>query len=172
MHDRLTAGDTLNFTYTSADYPASAGWVLKLRLVQRGQGVPVTVTGAASGADHRVTVASAVTSTWQPGAYGWAVWVEKAGERFTLQSGQCVIAADPAQAEEAADSRTHARKMLDAIEAVLEGRATSAQAEYEIAGRRVKYIPMAELMQLRSQYAWMVKNEAPTSTAGRLLVRL
>lgn len=172
LQDQITAGDTLNYTVSVPQYPATAGWVLKLRLVPRSTGVAATYTAAASGADHRVTVSAAVTATWVAGAYGWATWVEKAGERYSLQSGQVTVLADPAQALESADTRTHAQKVLDAVQAVIEGRASSTQAEYQIAGRAVKHIPMAELLALRDRYAWMVRAEKSPATAGILNVRL
>lgn len=56
---------------------------------------------------------------------------------------------------------THAEKMLTAIEAWLEGKDPGV-AEYEISGRRMKYIPMAELLKLRNYY----RAEARRATAA------
>ncbi|SFO63572.1 hypothetical protein SAMN05216567_101887 [Variovorax sp. OK605] len=75
----------------------------------------------------------------------------------------------------AGDVRSHARRTLDAIEAVLEGRATSATAEYEINGRRLKYIPLNELHAMRSKYQREVAAEegksGPRGVSGRIAVR-
>jgi hypothetical protein len=67
----------------------------------------------------------------------------------------------------ATDGRTHARKVLDAIEAVIEGRATSEVAEYQIAGRELRYIPIPELLQLRDKYRGEVLREDAASRAAR-----
>jgi hypothetical protein len=68
--------------------------------------------------------------------------------------------------------------MLEAVNATLEGRATSATAEYEIAGRKIKYIPMPELLTLRDRLRRDVAAEDAASDAaagmpgkGRIYVR-
>ena len=70
------------------------------------------------------------------------------------------------------------RPALEAIEATLSGRATSATAEYEIAGRRLKYIPLPELITLRDRYRMDVAREDAAAQVGnglpdkrRVLVR-
>lgn len=54
---------------------------------------------------------------------------------------------------------THAQRMLDAIEAALEGRVTADVQSYQISGRSITKIPIAELMTLRKQYMVEVANE-------------
>lgn len=168
MQDTLVAGDTLNYTAQVPDYPATAGWTFRVRFVPRstgvGSGVAHTATATASGSDYVVQVAAAVTATWAAGRYGWASWVEKAGERYTLASGQITVQADPANAAVGADSRTHAERVLDAVEAVIEGRATQAQSEMQLGERALKYIPMAELLAVRDRYRWEVRAQ---QTAAR-----
>jgi hypothetical protein len=180
MQTTLTAGDTLNYPALVPDYPASAGWALKLRLVPRGttpgSGVATTITAVADGDGYRVQVSAAVTATWAAGPYTWSSWVEKAGERYTQQSGQITVLPDPAAMAAGTDTRTHAAKVLDAVESVLEGRASQSHLELEIAGRKLKFIPMAELLAVRDRYRWEVRNQQAAATgqpgAGKMLVRL
>lgn len=54
---------------------------------------------------------------------------------------------------------SHARTMLGAIEAVLEGRITSDMEQYLIAGRQVTKIPISELIVLHSKYKRDVARE-------------
>jgi len=54
---------------------------------------------------------------------------------------------------------SHAKTMLDAIEAVLEGRITSDIEEYTIAGRQITKIPIIELKKLRDEYRAEYKKE-------------
>ena len=50
------------------------------------------------------------------------------------------------------DDRTHARTVLDAIEAVIESRATKDQERYSIAGRELWRTPIPTLLKLRQHY--------------------
>ena len=54
---------------------------------------------------------------------------------------------------------THAKTMLDAIEAVLEGRIDSDVEQYQIAGRQITKIPVSELHELRKKYLAEYKKE-------------
>lgn len=180
MQDTLIAGDTLNYQATAPAYPPSAGWVLRVRFTPRavgvGSGVAYTANATAAGDLFTVQVAASVTATWAAGRYGWASWVERAGERYTLASGQLLVQADPATAAVGADSRSHAERVLDAVEAVIEGRATAAQSELQIGQRALKFIPMAELLAVRDRYRWEVRNQHAAArglpSAGSLVVRL
>ena len=148
MLEELIAGDTLDFIDSVPEYPPADGWTLKYQLVPRfttPTQVPITLTASTSGSDYRVQEAAGVTATWKPGAYAWARWVEKAGPiRQSLGSGQVVIKTDPAAAVQGYDGRSHARKVLESINAVLEGRATQDQEEYTIGSRSLKRTPIAK----------------------------
>jgi len=55
--------------------------------------------------------------------------------------------------------KSHARKVLDAIEATIEGTASVAQSEMTINGRSIKYQSPEQLLILRSTYKREVANE-------------
>lgn len=148
------AGDTAKWLRSLDDYPASQSWVLTYTLVSAAQ--RYTFTATASGNDHLVNVAAATTTTWAPGTYTWVARASKAGEVFTVGSGTMVVRPSFAAA---VDARSHARKVLEAIEAVLEGRASSEVAQYEIAGRSLRYIEPSELLKLRDRYRAEVARE-------------
>jgi hypothetical protein len=57
------------------------------------------------------------------------------------------------------DTRTHARKVLDAIEAVIEGRATKDQYEYQIQGRMLRLTPLPDLIKFRQLYKAEMQRE-------------
>jgi hypothetical protein len=48
--------------------------------------------------------------------------------------------------------RSHAKIVLDSIEAVLENRATMDQSSMSIAGRSLSRTPLPDLMELRDRY--------------------
>ena len=54
---------------------------------------------------------------------------------------------------------SHYKTMLDAIEAVLEGRITSDVESYQIAGRQIAKIPIIELKNLHAYYLGKVNQE-------------
>lgn len=147
----LRAGDTWKWTRSLADYPAGT-WTLKYRFKNAAGGFEITA--AQSGTDHAVTVAASASAAYAAGTYDWVSWVESGSEKYSVASGVLVVLADfrATAADVAHDGRSHARIVLDAIEAVIEGRASKDQEEYEIAGRRLKRTPIPTLLKLRQHY--------------------
>lgn len=82
-------------------------------------------------------------------------FVEKSGERHTVFSGKIEILPDLEAQGSSYDGRSHVKKVLDAIEAVLENRATKEIEESTIEGVQIKRIPHEQLIAMRSKYfAW------------------
>ena len=147
----LRSGDTWTWTKTLDDYPATA-WTLKYRFKSAAGGFEIVAT--ASGSDHAATVAAATSAGYAAGTYTWVAWVEGGtAEKYTVGQGSTEILPDYRNglATVALDDRSHAAKTLAAIEAWIEGR-DQGVAEYEIAGRRMKYIPIGDLLKLRQRY--------------------
>jgi hypothetical protein len=165
MQAILIAGDTLDFMTTVPDYPATAGWTLTYRLAPRTAGTAISFPATALGSDYRVQVAAVTTAGWAAGEYSWAAYVSKAGNRFTVDAGTITIQPDPGVVA-TSDTRSHARRVLAAIEAVIEGRATRDQEEYTIGNRSLKRTPIRDLLTLRDRY----KSEVNAEDAGRRLL--
>lgn len=170
---RIVAGDTAKWIKQLGDYSAADGWVLTYTLVNATQ--RYTITGTAAGTDHLVTAAAAITAGWVAGDYSYRAQVAKAAEVFTVATGRITV--EPTFAA-ATDGRSQARRTLEAVEATLEGRASSAVAEYQIAGRMLKNIPLTELLALRDRLRFDVLREeaaeraaAGLSPKGRITVR-
>lgn len=151
----VNAGDTWRWTRSLDDYPASEGWVLSYTLINGTAKISISAT--ASGDDHAVTVSAATSAGYTAGTYDWRARVTKAGEVYTVGEGRLTVR--NAYAGSTFDARSHARKTLDAIEAVIEGRASSSTLEYSIAGRSLKHIPVSDLLALRDRYRAEVKRE-------------
>lgn len=174
----LRAGDTWKWRREDlADYPAPT-WTLKYRFKSAAGGFEVVA--AASGALHQVTVAASTTAGFAAGTYSWAAWVESGAEQYTVGSGTVTIEPNlrAGAATDALDARSHARKVLAAIEAVLEGRASRDQEEYRIGDRMLKRTPIADLLRLRALYRKEVAAEDAaaaiangTGTGRRILTR-
>lgn len=171
----LRAGDTWSWSRSLADYPASS-WTLAYSLIN-AQG-KITVTAAASGADHLVTVPAATTAGYTPGSYSASARVTSGAESYSWELPDIEVLRN-LSAETSYDDRSHARKVLDAIEAVLEGRASTDQQSVTIGDRAIVKMPVSDLLKLRDSYAGEVAGEerakriaAGMGGAARLHVRL
>ena len=157
------AGDTWAWSRTLADYPAPA-WELTYTLWSAT--AAYAITAAADGTAHSVSVAAATTAAYAPGRYEWAARVTQGADGYTIASG--VIQILPALGA-AMDTRSHARRMLDAINAMLEGRATDGDLDvvrHQI-GDRSTETDLPTLLKLRQQYAAAVQAEDAAAAAAR-----
>jgi hypothetical protein len=113
------------------------------------------------------------TAAYKAGLYRWTAVVDDGTERVTLASGLVNVLPDPAKTGAGFDPRSHARKTLEAIEAVIEGRATKDQEEYTIGNRSLKRTPTKELLEFRDKYRADVAREdiAAGRQSGKLVVR-
>ena len=164
----VTAGDTWQWQKSLADYPAGT-WTLKYYF--RGRVGDFEATAAASGLDHLVTIAKATTAGYKAGEYQWISVVNDATTRYTVERGLVLVKPDPSKTGAGFETRGHARIVLDAIEAVLESRATKDQEEYTIGSRSLKRTPLADLMKLRDRYKAMTLAEEG-KVAGKVVARL
>lgn len=158
----IRAGDTWAWTRTLDDYSA-ATWVLKYRF-KHPTATGFEIVSTASGTDHAVSVAAATTTAYTAGTWSWSAWVQDIAtglEKYTVDAGTMEILADfrSGAATTTLDDRSHARKVLTAIEAVIEGRAAKDQEEYTIAGRSLKRTPIPDLIKLHARYTAMVAGE-------------
>jgi hypothetical protein len=148
---RIIAGDTAEWLIALTDYPAPA-WTLKYVLVKDGKQIVITASQYGSTTTHHIDVSATTTDDWPEGEYSYRATVSDGIDRYSVESGTIEIVADFASATTGYDDRSFAKKALDAIEAVILGRASHAQLEYTIAGRQLKFIPPSELMDLRDRF--------------------
>lgn len=133
---------------TLTAYP-STDWALTALL--RGPS-EINLTAEPSAAGHRFVASAAETSAWVPGNYWFTVRATRGDEVAEVDSGEIVIAPDLAATASGYDGRDHARRVLDAIEAVMERRATLDQERYKINNRELWRTPIADLLVLRDRY--------------------
>lgn len=136
---RVTAGDTVVWTKSLPDYPASAGWSLAYRLINAAG--HIDIGSSASGDDHAVSESAAITASWSAGVYAWQARVTKGAERYTVASGSIEIKPNLAALSGGYDARGTWAKALDDLRAALAAWLASSGAvqEYEIAGRHMKF---------------------------------
>jgi hypothetical protein len=107
------------------------------------------------------------------GIYSYQAYVYKESgtppvisEKYTLESGQIEILPDITQAISTTDLRSHAKKVLDSIEAMLEGR-TSDVINYSIGGRSVVKMSPEELIKWRSFYKTEYEREKEAESIAK-----
>jgi hypothetical protein len=155
---KIVAGDYVQWKRELSDFPADDGWVLTYTLLNAT--TKITITAAADGADHLVTLAIATTAAYTAGEYTWQAYATKAAtsQRYKVDEGTMEVEANFA-ALSTLDARTHVKKVLDAIEAVIENRATLDQEEYSIQGRSLRRTPMEDLLTLHKRYKRLYAEE-------------
>lgn len=161
---QITAGDTAVWSRSGGNYRASDGWTLSYAFV--GIASVYSAHADADGDDYLVTIAATATLGWQPGAYTVQEYVTKGDERHTLSTARLQVLPNLAAATAGMDTRSHAQKVLDAINAWLETKAPVYGA-MEINGRKISYYPVADLLKLRDRFRREVLTEQRLAS-GRL----
>ena len=131
----------------------------------------VEISGAnitIDGSTWRVVLPSATSDDLTAGIpYRWFLTVALSGDKRVVANGWLSVVADP-RAAGGADYRTHARKMLDAIRTLLEGKPLKGdQTAYAIADRSIQRYTPAELTEWERVYASRVRQEERAEAAAR-----
>jgi len=176
----LIAGDRWAWKRTDlgSDYPP-ASYALSYSARLEGTGATeIGITASESGSDYIVEVASATTATYTAGVYHWQAYITRTAdsERVTVDEGTFEVVANRDAAT--TDPRSHVKIVLEAIEAVIESRATKDQESYTINGRSLSRTPLTELRKMRkdykAEYASELRKERIKNGkghSGRVLVR-
>lgn len=173
----VNAGDTIQWERQDlTDYLPADGWALSYVLINSA--AKITISATTSGTGYAVTVAAATSATYAAGVYAWQAYVTKTTERFKVDEGTMEVLPNFAAAT-TYDSRSHVKTVLDAIEAVIESRASVDQESYSIMGRSLKRTPMADLLKLKDRYKalYLAEQNAENAKNGkagknRILARL
>lgn len=159
--NEIMAGDTLELSLSYEGYSPSDGWLVWIAL--RGNLKSIDIKASTSGVTvdtsngcFDITVSPGTTDDYSAGDYQYSVYMYKGSptvtERHTVESGAVTIKSDLAVLTKDSDARSHVKKVLDAIEAVIENRASLDQMSYEIAGRKLSRMPIDDLLKLRDRY--------------------
>ena len=161
-----------------SDYPSSA-YTLKYSFRLDGAGsTEIEITASANGTAFKIEVGQNTTKNYTAGDYHWQAYLirNSDNERVTIDTGYIDIR--PNRDAATTDPRSHYKIVLDAVEAVLEKRATKDQEAYSINGRSLTRTSIEELMKLRDTYRGKYVAEINRHRAkkglghhGRLLTR-
>lgn len=124
-----------------------------------GGAVVVTIEATDAATEWRASLSAAVTATMAVGRWYWSAYLTRISDSARLQvdDGQLVIEAN--RVVDPSDTRSHARKVLDSIEAAIEGRAGDTVQSYTIGGRQINKMSPDELIKWRSYYLAQIAAE-------------
>jgi len=147
LPEQATSGDSVDIVLAdlSASFPVGT---YTLRLVMKLGSTPALSFDLGDvGGLHGATLSFAGAA---PGTYAYAIKATRLADNAvrTVQTGTLRLNADPASQ----DVRTHAEKVLEAIEALIEGKATKDVMSYSIAGRSLTRMSADELVKWRGHY--------------------
>lgn len=163
----LTAGDTWRWKVVAPDFPHTDGWALTYHLIGPSGGT-ISTSADASPATFLAEKSAAASANVAAGTYTWILRAVKGTDVLQVSSGAITIKEDPASA---VAELLHEEKMLQAIEAVLEGRIPDDVEEYAIHGRQLTKIPVRELKRLHAQYryeVWRLQNPGQSNPTRKV----
>ena len=139
--------EDLGSDYPTADYSL----VYNARLNNSGS-TEIEISASESGDDYLIEVASSTSANYSVGIYQWDAFITKTSDsnRIRIKSGTWEVVANLAAST--ADPRSHVKIVLDAVEAVIENRASQDQMAYSIAGRSLSRMSVDDLMLFRNRY--------------------
>lgn len=140
----------------------------------------IEITATGSGTDFLVEIPSATSAAYTVGRYRWQAYITRDSDSERVAIGAGVLEIKSNYDEDATtDTRSHARKCLDSIEAAIEAFADDAVKSYSITtgsgSRSVTRKDWSELESMRAYYKAIVdKEERKQSGAGgaKLVFRL
>ena len=142
------------------DYPADEVWVLYFELrAEAATGAAITFNSTADGKHHYFSIAKDTTVVWMPGWYKGQAYVDNGTQRFYVWEGRIEIKTDHSTQAGTFDTRTSAQKCVDAINAVLEGKATRDVLNFTVAGQTVARMTFKELIAAKDYFQSVVDEE-------------
>ncbi len=162
----ITIGETVEWEKDFADFGA-AEWTVSYYF--RGAGAGFDIVGSAVGTTHQFVISATQSATMTAGRYDYQALAVKGSEKHIVDEGIVTVKASLAVISASAtyDGRTPEKKILDAIDNLMAGKAALDQQKYLIATgvpgftsqREAERIQPSELLLLRKYYAGIVRSQ-------------
>lgn len=160
--------DAFGNPVTSADY--SLTYWLRMNGTSSGAEITGVANGVAFGHGWELTIPPAVSGAFTAGVWYWQAIASKAGgDVTTIGSGQVTVLASLSYAGSTGpyDGRSQTQQDLDAVQSAIRAMVSGgAVAEYAIGSRRLKKLPLAELLQLEAKLKAELKREQAAQMAA------
>lgn len=164
--DSFIVGDTVKWKIYLPDYLPADGWVLSYALVMSGNQQAITAADNGDGT-HLVTITAASSAGYKTGIYHWQAYVTKSGERYRVRDGSIETKPDFASLTNGYDARGHIEKVLEALKATIEGKASKDQSAYTIGNRSISRLSPEELIKWKKHYEQLYKQEVTASKIAK-----
>lgn len=145
----IIAGLNIKWTKSLSGFLPEDSWILTYSLLKEGTRIEIIATDNGD-STHLVNVQAATTKDYTVGTYEVIGHVTKSLDKFEVFRGTMKVTADPTSGS-GADLRSDNKKLLDALEATLLGRASHEEEEYSIEGRSLKRMSIDELITTRDK---------------------
>ena len=184
---QIIAGDSLGWVrdYASISYVDSSGdiqeceastWTLTYYAINKDH--KFQITASATDDDFLVEVPATTTQNYSPGKYQWRAYVNQTTTRYQVDSGEWEVLPN-FETQNEYDFRSHAQKVLDNVNAILEGKSPTHHSAMSIGGRSISEMSYMELMGVKASYENRVAYEKAvedidkgrTPQSGQIIVR-
>jgi hypothetical protein len=163
---QIIAGSTHVWTVSLPSFRPADGYALEFHLAGASYvGVDATVLDDDT---FQVKIVPADTTSFPAGIYGRQYRATKGSDIYVELEGTVEVRT---LLGASLDTRSQARRIVDAIDALIEGRATSDQMSYQIGNRALARIPLPDLRQMREYYARIVAAESRNGRQGWRVVK-
>ena len=135
----------------ATDYPSAAyALIYEFNLVDGSTASNFTLTATEANDEYIISTTS--TTSYTAGNYNWIAYIQRSSDNARIKIGEGFTEIQQNYATTTSSVRSHAKVVLDAIEAVIENRATIDQSSMSIAGRSLSRMSVDELMTFRNTY--------------------
>jgi hypothetical protein len=138
-------------TDLSDDYPvADYSFSYEFNIIDGATAINFTLS--ASESNNEYIIQTTDTSSYTKGEYNWVSYITRTSDSARIKISEGFTEIQDNYAATTASVRSHAKKVLDAIEAVIENRATMDQSSMSIAGRSLSRLTIDELLTFKNTY--------------------
>lgn len=129
---------------------------LSTKLVIKGDNIKIVLdTIEEEAGTYSLNASAEETSSWQPGEYKYQLLNDDGIE----DSGEFIVLRNYMLADENESVKTHYEILLDAINAQIAGKATTAQQAMSVGDKSISYCSIDELFKLRDYFSKKVAEE-------------
>lgn len=163
--ENFSAGDSLSWNILFDNYKSINGYNLSMVFVNTNTKFQFVLNNNSNGS-FDLSLVSADTSVLEAGKYLVFIVLSRLADNFTKQIEHGYLTINASMLNVASfDNRTHAEKVLESINNLLEKKTLDDVKDYEIQGRKLSKYDFFELIKIRDYY----KNEVEANIAKKAI---
>lgn len=157
--NKFTVGDSINFTVTLSQYPASSYVLTYVFRMDAKSVIKIIASSDSDNFGHIVNITKTQSATFYPGTYSVQAYITNISttEKQTLGSYTWEFSPDLFTYQD--DPRSAYQIALDNINELLAGKASNDVKNYTIGTRSIGKMSVSELLKLRAFYKKQVRAE-------------